>query len=119
MSITTAIRRILLGSVLGTTLTASFAASANTASDEVLIKDKTAVCASCHGADGNGIAPSFPRLAGQHASYLAAALNAYRSGKRQNAVMNGVAKDLTDEAIAGIAAYYEALPGKLSTLPLH
>jgi cytochrome c553 len=93
--------------------------TASAADEESVVKDQAAVCAPCHGTDGNGAAPNFPKLAGQYASYLAAALKNYRSGVRQNAIMNGIAKDLTDEAIEELAHYYAALPGKLSTLPQH
>jgi cytochrome c553 len=80
---------------------------------------KAGVCAPCHGADGNSVSAVFPRLAGQHASYLATALNNYRSGARQNAVMGGIAKSLKDDDIVNLANYFESLPGRLSTLPRH
>ena len=77
-------------------------------------KTKSAPCAACHGPDGKGIAPNFPVLAGQHASYLAHVLKQYRSGQRDNAVMGPQAVNLSDEDIADLAAYYASLEG-LST----
>lgn len=63
-------------------------------------------CVACHGNDGIGIMPEYPNLAGQHAGYLEQALEAYRSGKRTNAVMAGMASPLTDEDIKELADYY-------------
>ncbi len=69
------------------------------------------VCAACHGMDGNGIDPTYPRLAGQYADYMAKALRDYRSGDRSNAIMAGFATTLTDEEIENLAAYYASLEG--------
>jgi len=73
-------------------------------------------CAACHGPAGAGNpGPAYPSLAGQHAAYTAAQLNAYRdgavygSGDRANAVMAGVARYLTDEEIQALATYAEGL----------
>jgi cytochrome c553 len=63
-------------------------------------------CVACHGADGVGILPEYPTLAGQHADYLEQALKAYRKGSRQNAVMNGMAGQLKDEDIRALAEYF-------------
>jgi cytochrome c553 len=63
-------------------------------------------CIACHGADGVGITPDYPTLAGQHADYIEQALKAYRKGARQNAVMNGMAAQLKDEDIRALAEYF-------------
>jgi cytochrome c553 len=68
-------------------------------------------CAACHGQDGVGILPEYPVLAGQHPDYIERALGDYRSGKRQNAIMNGFAAQLTDADIKALAAYFSAQPG--------
>ena len=68
-------------------------------------------CMACHGADGVGILPEYPTLAGQHEDYLRQALRDYRTGKRQNAIMNGFAATLTDADIRQLAAYYARQPG--------
>ena len=65
-----------------------------------------ATCVACHGADGVGITPDYPTLAGQHADYIEQALTAYRKGARQNAVMNGMAAQLKDEDIHALAQYF-------------
>ena len=77
---------------------------------------KAAACEACHGKDGNGIAPNYPALAGQYPDYLQQALHAYQSGKRTNAIMNGMAAPLSDQDIQDLAAYFSGLPSKLSDL---
>ena len=79
-------------------------------------KDKSQVCAGCHGADGNSQVNMYPRLAGQHKDYLEYALKGYRSGDRKNAIMSGFAKGLTDEDIKDLSEYYSIQKG-LNTLP--
>jgi cytochrome c553 len=74
-------------------------------------------CADCHGADGNGpIDPSYPKLGGQYADYLAHALKAYRSGNRQHALMTGQAARLSDQDIADLAAYFGSRETQLRNL---
>jgi cytochrome c553 len=63
-------------------------------------------CIACHGQDGKAIADIYPNLNGQWERYLRLQLQAYRSEKRVNAVMYGMAKDLTDEEIRILAAHY-------------
>ena len=88
-------------------------AGGNVASGEALVKKYS--CAACHGADYNKpIDPSYPKLAGQYADYLAHALVAYKRGDgpngRNNAIMTGQVKPLSDRDIADIAAYLGSLP---------
>ena len=61
-----------------------------------------AVCASCHGADGNSGTPANPKLAGQHPEYLVKQLMEFKSGKRKNAIMAGFAGTLSDEDMRNI-----------------
>ena len=79
-----------------------------------------APCASCHGADGNApIDGMYPKLGGQYADYLAQALQGYRGGTRAGAtadVMAAQAKNLSDQQIADLAAYYASVPGSLRDL---
>ena len=63
----------------------------------------TAVCAACHGADGNSAIAVNPTLAQQHPEYLVKQLQEFKSGKRNNAVMKGFATMLTDEDMKNIA----------------
>jgi cytochrome c553 len=70
-----------------------------------------AACISCHGANGEGIAAAgFPRLAGLSAAYLSEQLAAFAAGKRQNAVMEPVAKALSRDDSEAVAVYFSGLP---------
>ena len=83
-------------------------------------KAKSAVCAACHGADGNTpIDVNTPKLAGQHEDYLAKVLRDYRSGARANAIMGAQAGNLKDQDIDDLAAYYAAQKGDLKEIPQH
>ncbi len=79
-------------------------------------KRKSVVCQSCHGANGMGITPTFPHLAGQYEAYLRQALKAYRSQSRVNVLMNGFAQGLSDQDIADLSAYYASQPSVLGTV---
>ena len=63
----------------------------------------TAVCAACHGADGNSGIPANPKLAQQHPEYLVKQLQEFKSGKRNNAIMKGFATTLSDDDMRNIA----------------
>ena len=67
---------------------------------------KSGTCMGCHGLAGNSNIPSFPKLAGQGESYLIKQLQYFKSGERNNAMMNGVASLLSEEDMMDIAAYY-------------
>ncbi len=74
-------------------------------------------CVDCHGAEGNApIDPSYPRIAGQYSDYLGHALEAYRSGNRQHALMTVQAARLSDQDIADLAAYFGSRDSKLRDL---
>jgi cytochrome c553 len=62
-----------------------------------------AVCASCHNADGNSAVPANPKLAGQHPEYLIEQLQEYKSGKRANAIMSGMAATLSNDDMRNIS----------------
>ena len=74
-------------------------------------QQKAVVCEACHGVDGKSVDPSYPNLAGQHESYLTKALADYRSGRRSNAVMAGMAANLSDKDIMDLAAWYASQEG--------
>ncbi|GGF64624.1 c-type cytochrome [Alteromonas lipolytica] len=102
-------------------LTLGFTASVTAEGDPEAGKAKSAVCAACHGPDGNSMIDMNPKIAGQHANYLAKQLTEFRLASstggaegRNNAVMNGMAAPLSDQDIADLAAYFssqEAKPG--------
>ena len=62
-------------------------------------------CITCHGPKGQSAVGTWPKLAGQHAAYLAKQLHNFKEGTRANAVMMGMAMPLTDQDMANIAAY--------------
>jgi len=73
--------------------------------------DVAQTCVACHGPDGVGILPEYPTLAGQHGDYISKALHDYRSGERQNAIMNGFATQLSDADIEAVAAHFARQKG--------
>jgi cytochrome c553 len=81
---------------------------------------QVASCAACHGENGLGVdaplEPKPPVLAGQYADYLVQALTQYRTGRRKNAIMSGMAASLvTDEDIRAAAAYFSEQASPLAT----
>ena len=71
------------------------------------------ICSACHGVDGNSTDVNNPRLAGQHADYLAKALRDYKSGKRKNPLMGPQALSLSKQDMKDLAKYYSSLSGDL------
>ncbi|PKM11600.1 MAG: cytochrome c family protein [Gammaproteobacteria bacterium HGW-Gammaproteobacteria-3] len=71
-------------------------------------------CLSCH-SEGPDAASNIPRLAGQYGNYLVKAMKEYQSGKRNNALMQAMVKDLSDNDLENISAYFAGLEG-LSTV---
>jgi len=69
---------------------------------------KAALCASCHGPNGNSVNPEWPRLAGQNAVYIAEQLRLFRSRVRNNPVMTPLTATLSDQDIDDLAVYFEA-----------
>ncbi len=74
-------------------------------------KEKSKVCAACHGPDGNSAAPDFPRLAGQNFDYLVKVLSDYKAGERKNAIMVPQSANLSVRDIEDLAAYYSRQTG--------
>lgn len=75
-----------------------------------------AACASCHGAQGEGMA-SFPPLAGQGEAYLRSQLEGFADGSRSNPVMAPIAKGLKPQDRADVAAYFASLPSGIAAAP--
>lgn len=71
-------------------------------------KQKSASCSGCHGGDGNSMLPNFPKLAEQHASYLAQQLQAFKDGVRKDPIMSPMTLALSEQDMADIAEYYAA-----------
>jgi cytochrome c553 len=72
----------------------------------------TNVCAACHSADGSRGSPANPIIAGQHAEYLVKQLDEFKSGKRDNAVMKGMASTLSSADMTNVAAFYAGKTAK-------
>lgn len=87
---------------------------------DAVVQGTVHVCSSCHGLDGRSISPTFPRLAGQQHDYLVVQLQAFRDHTRADphahTYMWGMAAQLSDTTIAGLADYYSSqtpVPGTL------
>ncbi len=78
------------------------------AGDPAAGKEKSKVCAACHGENGISQVPDFPKLAGQYNDYLVRALSDYKAGMRKNPIMAGQVTNLKKEDIADLAAYYSS-----------
>ncbi|HEY0288306.1 MAG TPA: c-type cytochrome [Pseudomonas sp.] len=74
---------------------------------------KTAVCGACHGPDGNSVAPTFPKLAGQGQRYLLKQLHEIKDGKRVVLEMTGLLNNFNDQDLADIAAYFATQKGSV------
>ncbi|MEJ2529961.1 MAG: c-type cytochrome [Gammaproteobacteria bacterium] len=71
-------------------------------------KAKSVVCMACHGPDGNSVNPVWPKLAGQHPSYILKQLHDFKSGARKNDLMSPMAAPLTEQEMADLAAYFSS-----------
>ena len=101
---------ILLGLAMAWAQT-GFTAEANPAGDAAAGKAQTAVCAACHGADGNSAVPTFPKLAGQGEKYLYKQLKDVRDGARPIPTMAGQLDGKSNQDLADIAAYFASQAG--------
>jgi len=89
-------------------LTVSVEAVAEAPAQKTAEQTVNTVCAACHGADGNSVITLNPKLAAQHPEYLEKQLTEFKSGKRANAVMSGMAAGLSEQEIKDLAAYFAA-----------
>jgi len=75
---------------------------------------KIATCGACHGIDGNPASSQYPKLAGQHESYIARQIELIKSNQRQNPVMMGFIASMTAQDMHDVGAYFAtktSLPG--------
>ena len=90
-------------------LLAAFSANqALAVGDAAAGESKVAVCAGCHGSDGNSMVPSFPKLAGLGEKYMTAQLRMIKSGERVIVEMTGILDASTDQDLQDMAAYYDS-----------
>jgi cytochrome c553 len=78
--------------------------AADQARAEEIVQGK---CFICHGAEGESSSPVFPRLAGQHAQYVARQLADYKSGKRVSSTMRPMVEDLTEADFKALGRFFE------------
>lgn len=80
-----------------------------------LVDKKIPACMSCHGPSGSGIPGggteivAYPRLGGQHMAYVVDQMKAYKTGQRKNAIMEDIAKRLTEEELNSVANFIQGL----------
>ncbi len=83
--------------------------SAQAGGDPAAGREKAKVCRTCHGMDGIGKLPNVPNIGGESDFYLTKQLKAFRAGRRRDEQMAIIARDLTDQDIADLAAYYASI----------
>lgn len=88
-----------------------FSAAPALAGDPAAGKEKSLVCAACHGQKGESVSPTFPVLAGQHVDYLERALLDYKAGHRKNPIMGPQVENLSKTDIEDLAAYFASQKG--------
>lgn len=107
------IRTTALAAMLSLTTAAALAGG-----DPEKGKEKASqVCASCHTLTGESQNPIYPHIGGQYEDYLLRSLRGYKSGRRQNAIMQGIVTSLSDEDMKDLAAYYAAQESPLKAAP--
>ena len=102
-------RTLLLAAALATT---AFAGSASAAGNAEAGRTKVYTCGGCHGVPGYKNAyPNYhvPRIAGQNADYLVAALKGYQNGDRDHPTMRAQGESLSEQDIQDIATYLSSL----------
>jgi len=82
----------------------------NAAPPPPAIADKVQLCATCHGADGLPVVEKVPIIAGQQMFNLLIVLQEYRTGDRTSDLMGPIARNLSDDDMRALAAYFSALP---------
>ncbi|TVO72512.1 c-type cytochrome [Sedimenticola selenatireducens] len=80
--------------------------NAQAAGDAAAGKAKSGTCLACHGADGNSANAVWPKLAGQHPSYIKKQLQEFKAGARKNDLMSPMAMPLSDQDMDDLAAYF-------------
>ncbi|MES2917971.1 MAG: c-type cytochrome [Pseudomonadota bacterium] len=99
-------KKLFVAAALSLGLASLAQASTMPKGDAAAGEAKAAACGACHGADGNSMAPTFPRLAGQGARYTYKQLQDFKAGLRVNPTMQGMAFGLTDQDMADVAEFY-------------
>ncbi len=93
---------------IGVSLAAFALAGSAWGADAAAGKDKAKSCAGCHGANGEGKA-KYPAIAGMDEKAFVQDLQDYKSGKKNNGMMKGATKNLSDADMENLAAYFHSL----------
>ena len=101
-------KKLLIGALMLGAFTVQAAESIK--GDAAAGEQKAMTCSACHGADGNSLVPSFPKLAGLGEKYLLQQMQHIRDGLRPVAQMAGQVDNMSDQDLADIAAHYSAQP---------
>lgn len=101
------------GKILAVVAALAMVSPAMAGGDAEAGKGKSASCTACHGTDGNSAAPTFPKIAGQHADYSAKQLADFKSGARVSALMAGQVAALSEQDMADLGAYYATEKAKI------
>jgi cytochrome c553 len=101
--------KICRGGVAAVVAAALLGSPAHAAGDIKAGRQKALQCQACHGLDGLSKMPDAPNIAGNPEPYLIKQLDAFRKGERKNEMMSVVAKPLSDQDIADLAAYFAAI----------
>ena len=101
-------KRLAMFTVLKRLVVLSFcvAASLSNAQDLQAGKATAAVCAACHGEDGNAVIPGYPTLAGQTWRYIYVQLKDYKEGRRSHPIMTAMASNLSRDEMVNVANYF-------------
>ena len=79
--------------------------------DDIEMIEEANSCVGCHGADGNSMIPTFPKIAGQYQDYLYHALKSYKNGERNNAIMSGISSTLNEKQMKKLSKYFSSQKG--------
>jgi len=94
-------------------------AAAMSDSQKAALQKTIETCGTCHGVNGRSIAPTFPNLAAQTAPYIELQLHAFKDQSRADpdaqAYMWGMASQLSDATISGLANHFAAQPAPAGT----
>lgn len=105
-------KKVLMIALATLAVTSSVSVLAEVKGDAAAGKQKSAPCAACHGADGNSAVATYPKIAGQQASYIEKQLQNFKEDKRVNAIMGPQAKPLSEQDMADLAAYFASQTAK-------
>lgn len=100
--------------VFGKTAHAASTADKVKSGDPAAGEAQSAVCAGCHGADGNSPVPNFPKIAGLGEKYLTRQLQDVQSGRRVIVEMTGILDGKSEQDLKDLAAFYDSKPLQIS-----